>query len=114
MGKERIVSKTKEHVILAIRKYSETYLKEPKWRIHPELFKLISYNRWAVDEMIRCIEESDSVSPISLIEDFSRKMDRLSWQNHKTSMIFSTAHDMADNVLDMLLTMKFTDRKERR
>lgn len=93
----------KERVISAVREYADTYLKAPKWRMQRGRFELASYNRWAADEILRSIEESGSVPPVMVVEDFIRRMDDFSCRNGKGSTIFSVAHDMAENILDILL-----------
>ncbi|WP_297183047.1 hypothetical protein [uncultured Phocaeicola sp.] len=95
-----------DYILSVIREYADECLKEPVWHISRDWFKQISYSRWAVDEILKRIEESKFTPPIMVVEDFIRKMDDFSCKNKKTSIIFSVAHDMAENILDVLIAMK--------
>lgn len=94
------------YILSVIQKYADEYLKEPKCGLPRSCFEQRSYQMWAVDEILKSIGESKSVSPIAVVEDFVRKMDKFSCSNRKNSVIFSVAHDVAINILDMLLVMK--------
>lgn len=95
-----------DHILSAIREYVDECMREPKWRMSKEWFRQVSYSRWAVGEIMKSIEESRFTPPIMVVEDFIRKMDDFSCRNKKTSIIFSVAHDMAENILDVLIAMK--------
>lgn len=95
-----------DYILSVIRECADEYLKEPGWRMSKEWFKQVSYSRWAVGEILKSIEESRFTPPIMVVEDFIRKMDDFSCRNKKTSIIFSVAHDMAENILDVLIAMK--------
>lgn len=93
------------YILSVIQEYADEHLKEPAWRMKKGWFEHTSYNRWAVDEIIKNIRES-KMPPILAVENFIRKMDDFSRQNPKTKIIFSAARDMAENILDILTAMK--------
>lgn len=95
-----------EYIRFVIREYADECLKEPAWRLSREGFKRFSYSRWAVDEILKSMEDSKFTPPVIVVKDFIRKMDEFSHRNNRTNMIFSVAHDMAENVLDVLIAME--------
>lgn len=96
-----------DYILSVIREYADAYLrKEPTWRMQRGWFEMRSYGRWAVDEILRNLEMSKESPPIQVVEAFVRKMDDFSCRNRKASIIFSIAHDMAENILDVLIGMK--------
>ncbi len=95
-----------DRVLSVIQEYADECLKGPSWRMSKARFKQVSYSRWAIDEIVKSIEASRSVPPVVVVEKFIRKMDDFSCRNDKTSIIFSVAHDMAENILDILIAMK--------
>lgn len=67
-----------------------------------------SYRKWAVNEILRSIRESECVlPPIMIVEDFIHKMDDFSCKNNKSSFIFSIAYDVAIDVFDILTAIKY-------
>lgn len=94
-----------DYILSAIREYADEYLKEPAWRLPKDWFKHISYSRWAVEEILKSIENSKITSPITVVENFIRKMDDFSCSNQETSIIFSVAHDLAVDILDVLIAL---------
>ncbi len=95
-----------DYILSVIRGYADEYLKEPRWRISKDWFKQISYSRWAVDEILKRIEKNGSTPPVLIVEDFIREMDVFSCRNRRAGIIFSVAHDMAENILDVLIATK--------
>lgn len=95
-----------DYILSVIREYADERLREPRRRLPQGCFEQRSYQKWAVDEIIRSIERSKSVPPITVIEDFIYKMDDFSRSSRKRSMMFSVAHDVAADILDLLLAMK--------
>lgn len=96
----------KDYILSVIKDYADEYLKVPQRRLSRGDFEQRSYQRWAVDEILRAIEKSNSAPPIVAVEDFIRKMDEFSCKNHRTSIIFSVAYDVATDILDLLIAMK--------
>ena len=66
-------------------------------------FKQLSYSRWAAKEVLKYVKEHDSIPPIVAIEEFIRKMDKYSCMNSNSSYMFSVAHDIAEDILDLFL-----------
>lgn len=95
-----------DYILSVIREYAAEYLKEPCLRLPKGLFERRAYQRWAVDEILRSIDNSKHVSPIVVVEDFIRKTDTFSHRNSKANLIFSVARDVAADILDILLAMK--------
>lgn len=78
-------------------------LREPVSNWRSSKFKQSSYAKWAAKEVLRYVKEHDSVPPIMAIEEFIRKMDKYSCMNTKSSYMFSVAHDIAEDILDLFL-----------
>lgn len=95
-----------DYILSVIREYADECLKEPRYRLPRGCFEQRSYQKWAVDEILKSIERSKFIPPIMVVENFIRKMDDFSCRNKKTSFIFSVAHDMAEDILDVLIAMK--------
>lgn len=95
-----------DYILSVIRGYADEYLKEPRRRMLKDWFKQVSYSRWAVDEILKRIEKNGSTPPVLIVEDFIRKMDVFSCRNRRAGIIFSVAHDMAENILDVLIATK--------
>lgn len=82
-------------------------LKEPRNHYQRSQFKQSSYSIWAANEVLNYIREHESIRPTSIvIEDFIRKMDEYSCKNSINSFIFSVAHDIAEDILDIFLAME--------
>lgn len=63
-----------------------------------------SYSRWAAREiLIRLIREKNT-PPLIVIERFRDQMDDYSCRNPYTSYMFSVAKDMAEWIIDLLIT----------
>ncbi len=95
-----------DYILSVIREYADECLREPRRRLPRGCFEQRSYQKWAVDEIVKSIESSRFTPPIMVVEDFIRKMDDFSCSNHKNSIIFSIAHDVATDILDMLIAMQ--------
>lgn len=94
------------YILSVIQEYVDECLKEPGLGMSRDWFKRVSYRRWAADEIIKDIRESGDMPPILVVENFIRKMKNFSCRNHKTSIIFSVAQEMAEGILDLLIAMK--------
>lgn len=95
-----------DYILSVIREYADECLREPRCRLPRGCFEQRSYQKWAVDEIIRNIESSKFTPPIMVVESFIRKTDSFSCSNHKNSIIFSIAHDVATDIFDMMLAMR--------
>lgn len=63
-----------------------------------------SYSRWAARELLVRLEKNRTTPPLVLIEEFRDQMDRYSCVNMRTSYVFSCAKDMAEWIIDLLIT----------
>jgi hypothetical protein len=63
-----------------------------------------SYSRWAAREILVMLEKNRDTPPLILIEQFRDRMDEYSCMNKYTSYRFSVAKDMAEWIVDLLLT----------
>lgn len=63
-----------------------------------------SYSRWAINEILTLLENSDNTPPLIVIEQFRDKMDRYSCINPRTSYVFSCAKDIAEWIIDLLIS----------
>lgn len=70
-----------------------------------EYFDFRNCSIWAATEVLRYVKQHSEIHPLISIEDFARKMDAYSCIDRKTSMIFSIAHDVAEDILDIFLTI---------
>ena len=81
-------------------------LREPRNLHQRSQFKQSSYSIWAANEIMKYVKEHKSMPTIDAIEDFIRKMDEYSCMNPDSSFIFSVAHDIAEDILDIFLAME--------
>lgn len=96
----------KDYVLTIIREYAYERWKDPRARLSKERFKQRSYQQWAVNEITRSIETNSYAAPIIAVEEFACKMDNYSLKNDGTRNMFSVAHDVACDILDMLNAAK--------
>lgn len=90
-----------EQAIVIIKNYMKR-LNRPNRSKKILHFEQLSYSRWAANELLNCVMEQNSKSPVRIIEEFISKMDTYSCMNG-ASFIFSVAHDTAEDILDMFL-----------
>lgn len=67
-----------------------------------------SHEIWAATEILSIIKRHPHISPYHLVEEFAYKTDGFSGIDHddrNNSFIFSTAHDVATDILDILRAM---------
>lgn len=102
----KLYSEQKELIIMYLDQY-EYGLEEARYRYlryNSKAFKSLSYQSFVVEELKRLIDESGiNDNPISIIENYISKMDKLSLLNRNTSFIFSTAYDTALDIFDALV-----------
>ncbi len=98
----------KSYILSVIRDFAEERLRveSSNWYWAHDYIQLKSYQRWAVKEIMKCIEESEGISPIRAVEGFVHKMNCFSRKKGKTAMIFSIARDTGEDILDVLIAMK--------
>lgn len=94
MGKERI---RRKRWLYLVRKAAEEQFLSPAPNLRKECFEYRSYQRWAVNEIIKAVKESDQ-HPRRTIEDFMERMDDYSCRNLNTSLMFSIAKDVAQDI----------------
>lgn len=98
------MNRTNKTPELVIRDYMSK-LSEPMYGWRKDRFEQCSYTRWATKEVLRCIREQKNTPPIIVVEDFIRRMDVYACANPDNSYIFSIAHDVGEDILDIFLTM---------
>ena len=96
--------RSKNYILRCIREYALESMNEPRWGLPKGYFEQRSYSKAAVEEILAAIRKSDS-PPYMVVEDFMRKMDKFALCKSRTSVMFSIAYDMAENILDFLLAM---------
>lgn len=89
-------------VTSVIRSYIVT-LNKPTHNWRTSKFEQTSYSKWAAKEVLKYVNEHDTMPPVMAIEEFIRKMDKYSCLNKHTSYMFSVAHDIAEDILDRFL-----------
>ena len=97
------MNKANETAIEFVRGYcarleQQTY---PLWR-SPE-FAQMSYSKTAAYEILSLLESNKDVPPLQTIEEFRDKMNKYSCLNTKTSIMFSVAYDIADDISNDLI-----------
>lgn len=97
---------TNDYVLPMLQEYVSRYLKEPRRGLPLGYFEQRSYQRWAADEIIKSISESKFTPPVTIVENFIRKTNSFSCESSKNSVIFSIAHDVAMDILDLLIAAK--------
>lgn len=71
-------------------------------------FRKRSYERWAAEEILSDIQHHSNMPPVLVVEEFVRRTDEFSNIEHderNDSFIFSVAHDVATDILDILRAM---------
>lgn len=63
-----------------------------------------SYSRWAAREILVRLIKNNTTPPLIVIEQFRDQMDDYSCRNLHTSYMFSVAKDMAEWIIDLLIT----------
>ncbi len=66
-------------------------------------YPLLSYSRWAADEIIHELEMNKDIPPLIILEEFRNKMDDYACENLRNSFIFSEAYDVVTIIIDELL-----------
>lgn len=95
----------RNYILSAIRECADGVM-ESQYPFPRDLFAQRSYQKWAVDEIIKSIEESKSIPPITVLDDFIRKMNDFACRGGEGGFIFSVAYDIAIEILNIVITMK--------
>ena len=96
-----------ERVISAIEDYMFD-LFEPGRNWPKYEFNKRSYERWAAKEILKRIQQHPEIPAINLVEEYVLMTDEFSGIEHdgrNDSFIFSVAHDVATDILDILRAM---------
>lgn len=93
-----------ESAIQTVKEYIAD-LKPPKYRLKRSFFEQKTYSIWAAKEVLQYLWSHPDTPPIIAIEEFIEKMDKYSLKNRESSFIFSVAHDIAEDILDIFLAM---------
>lgn len=62
-----------------------------------------SYCKWAVSEVLKCLEYNQTSAPLFVIENFRDKMKEYSRMNQKSKIIFSAAYETAEEIIDLFM-----------
>lgn len=84
--------------VTAIDRYISEYLFEPFWNWPPYWFEERSYSRWAANEILERVKNSQE-PPTEVIKDFIRTLDKLSDTDGSSRRIFMTAKEEAECIL---------------
>ena len=93
----------KNDILNKLRTRANTDLDLDVRKLKRKDMEILSYKKWAMDEILCAIETSDS-APTTAVERFAALIDHYACQKHPSSYIFSIAYDMAIWVLDILIT----------
>lgn len=75
--------------------------KIPYWR--SEEFAQLSYSKTAAYSILSALKIDETTPPLQIIEDFRDRMNELACLNPKTSIMFSVAHDTAEDIIDEII-----------
>lgn len=98
----------KSYILSVIRDFADERLRfeGSNWHWARNYLQSQSYQRWAVQEIMKQIEISEDAPPIRVVEDFIHKMECFTYKKGESAIIFSIARDMAEDILDVLIAMK--------
>lgn len=105
-----------EERLIAIR-VIRAYLQELKrsygscFRTPAHAYQII-YQEIAATKLLNQIKTNKSLSPLTIIENFERMMDRYTIMNEFNSMQFSIQSDTADYILDEIIVYKERRRNQ--
>lgn len=92
-----------EKALLLIENYIY-HMRKPRRRLKGDLFLQRSRNIWAATEVLTFVQQHDYIPPLDAVNEFIHMMEQFSLYNMDTSLMFSTAKDVAEDIFDMLLT----------
>lgn len=93
----------KERAIYTVRYCLGQLLKKTSdWRGYS--LEQESCSRWAAREILLLLEKNRDTPPLIIIEEFRDQMDKYSCLNRLTSYRFSCAKDMAEWIIDLLIS----------
>ncbi len=95
----------KKDILRKLYSITMSSLNKPYFGLSKKLFEQRCYQEWAVKEVLRAIETSD-LPPYMVAEEFAEKMDEYACLKERTSFMFSVAHDTAEWIIEILLSMK--------
>lgn len=92
---------------LHIREYYEEPKRIPpaRKRIARQRWLLMTYQRWAAEEFVLYLQQSESEDLIFAAEQFAKMMDDFACKDHKEHMMFSVAYDVAMELIDYLYSL---------
>jgi len=96
----------RDYILSVIREYAFERWAEPERPLSRENFIQRSYRQWAINEIVWNLKMCPDKPSLVVIEEFMDKMERFSRRNRKAGVIFSTAFDVAADILDMLSAME--------
>lgn len=62
-----------------------------------------SYTKWTARELLSRLRKNPTVSPLIIIEDFYDLMDKYSMVNPHTAIVFGTAKEFTEWVINLLM-----------
>lgn len=104
MNFERIGS-AHERALSVIYDYLVDLEKPTRPQYGKSRFELLSYSRWAADELICRIIDNGASHPIVILEDFVCEMWRYSQTGKENAYIFEIAQGVGEDILDVFRAM---------
>ena len=95
----------KKYILDKIREKRDRCYRAPKWGMPKRYFEQLSYHNWAVEELIKEIEESETLPPMIVVEEFINRMEEYACKSEKNGRMFSIAKDAGEWVLDILISL---------
>ena len=89
-------------IVVLIDEIDRDLNKEYVFNKYRDLFKQLSYEKWAYKEILKRIT-NDPRGAYAIVDDFCKELDECTLVNRKASIMFSCAYDAAMNVLDLIV-----------
>lgn len=82
----------------------------PKYIATKHDVEIVSFSKWAVEELLQELKKKRSISPADAVKDFSDRMVKYAAKHSDFSSVFSIAYCVASDIYEILYDM---ERKER-
>lgn len=92
------------YILERIREKRNRCFKAPTLSMPKGYFEQVSCHNWAVNEILKEIEES-MMPPMLVVEEFIKKMEVYACESKENSRRFSIAKDAGEWVLDILISL---------
>lgn len=81
----------------------------PKYIVMQHDVEVVSFSKWAVEELLRELEKKKSIEPVDVVRDFSNRMAEYAAKDSNFNSVFSIAYYVASDIYEILYDI---ERKE--